>query len=204
VFKLKLAVVAAAAAFVALTSTSVAQAAYEDATVNINLNASAVIGGNSVSGTVTADGAPCAWTAVFDGQTRTGSGTSFSFSFTTPVVTVKTTKTLTVTCQYDDGNTGPASTTVTKSDGVQNASYAISSAAVTPAAIQTISSSVDVTILPQASGGNGTSGTSGSTGNGALPNTGGPHGALIGGGVALLLVGAGVMFIARRKGTQAV
>lgn len=205
-FKLKLAVVAAAASLVALTAGSAAYAAYEDPVVTIDLNTidvgsgdGVVLGGTDVAGTVTST-VPCDWRATFNGNARNGNGLSFSFSFDTPKVTKKTTFPLTVSCTYDDGNTGPASAAISDPSAVTNALYVPGTAAVVPAALQTVTRTVDVVVVATLDGADSSDNASDS---GALPNTGGPNVLLIGAGAALLVVGAGAVFVARRKSDQA-
>lgn len=192
--KLKLAAVSAATLLVGLMSASGAQAAYEDPAVEVNLEDATVIEGTTISGSATSNGVEGSFTATFNGSTDSATGTAINFSFETPSVTEETDFPLTVVFTYDDGNTGGASVAATDP------------AAVTPAATQNVTRTVNVTVLPKGgdTGGDTDADTGGdaSDGKGALPDTGGSNALILGGGAALLALGGGALFIARRKSDQ--
>lgn len=211
--RFKLAAVAAAVTLVALTTGGAAFAAYEDPVVTINLDnidlgsgggtgsgsSGVVVAGGDVAGTVKSS-VPCHWTATFNGTAQDGSGLSFTFSFGTPMVDKKTTFVLTVKCVYDDGNTNGASAAISDPSAVTPAFYVPATSTMLPTALQTVTRSVNIVVVPTL-GGNGNENASANQ-SGVIPNTGGPNVLWIGAGVVLLLGGAGVVVAARRKHDQ--
>jgi LPXTG-motif cell wall-anchored protein len=182
VLKLKLAGAAAAAVLVGLVTISGAQAAYEDPPISVNISDSTPTEGTTF--TVTASStADCAWTASFNGSVEEDNGNALSATFTSPQVSKRTEFPLVVRCRYDD--TAPVSAPV---DTTSNR--------VTPAAIQTATRTVTITVLP--TGDDGTADDSG-----ALPDTGGSSAKLLWAGGALVIGGVAVTIAARRRGNRA-
>lgn len=165
---------ALAAGLVAMLGVGVAapaQAAYPEPTFTLSLSATTVVSGGTFTASVKAD-TTCTFTIDFNGASKSGAGTSFSNTFTAPTVSKKTVLPLTATCD----------TAVAAGRGMASVKTEV------------FTRSVNVTVLPAASSG------SGSTGGGStMPNTGGPNEWLLIGGLALLAAGAGTVVATRRR-----
>lgn len=188
--KLKFAAVGAAALLVGLMSASGAQAAYEDPPIQITFSDSSPVEGDSFSVSASSGNIDCDWSTTFNGVEDNDSGTETSSTFTAPTVDQDTDFPLTITCVYDD-EAAPISATVNTNPS------AVTEALFVPTAIQTVSRTVNVTVLSSESGDGDGSGNG--DGNAALPGTGGSSQSLIWIGAGLLLAGAGVTFAARRR-----
>ncbi|MBC7632941.1 MAG: hypothetical protein H7290_16000, partial [Flavobacterium sp.] len=125
--------------------------------------------------------ADCAWAISFNGAVEEDSGNDASATFTAPQVDKRTDYELVVRCQYDD--TKPISAPADSASTV-----------VTPAATQTATRTVTITVLPA-----GDAGDNAANESGALPGTGGSNAQLLWVGGALVVGGAAVTIPARRR-----
>jgi hypothetical protein len=200
VFKRKLAVVAVAASLlIGLPSAAAAFTSYADPAIEVFVNPTTLVGGNSFDGYATSNGVDCDWTVKFRGQTQTGSGTRIDFSFDTPEVSEETRRDLKVTCSYDD-TTLESLESPTSSTGVRNANYVVNTSTALPAAIQELERAVRITILSRSSDDDDDDDDDdGDTSSSGLPGTGGIDAGWIYGGVALLLVGSATVIVSRRR-----
>ena len=174
--KIRLVAAASIATAVTLLSAGAAQAYPDAPNVTITIHDNILYGGDKFSYTANAD-VDCDWTisyprAAGQSPTQTGSGTSTSGSYDTPPVKEVERSNITATCEYDDG--APASA------GVQ------------ASALQTASASAVVTLLPRGGAGDADE-------DAALPDTGGSNLWLFAVGGALVLVGGGTLYAARRR-----
>jgi LPXTG-motif cell wall-anchored protein len=184
--KLKLAAAAGASVLASLAVASGAQAAYQDPAIVVNVSDSTPVEGTNINVSASA-AADCEWAVSFDGTVEEGTGTAITASFTAPNVDQRTDYPLVVRCQYDDTApvVGPADS---------------ASALATPAAIQTTTRTVTITVLPK--GDDGVSDADESEA-GALPNTGGSNAQLLLIGGGLVVAGVGITVAARRRGARA-
>lgn len=195
--KLRLVAAAAIAAAATLLSSGAAQAYPDGPDITITIDDSILVGGNTFRFTADAGDVNCDWTITYsegrapgEDATRTGSGTSISGSFKTMVVTKTFKSTLTAVCRYDDGQTTGAAGKVETSNEVTPAFFSTADSAPTlQTAMQTANASAVVTLLPKGSGED----------DGALPDTGGSNLGILFLGGALILVGGGVTYAARRR-----
>jgi len=217
VTKTRIAVAAAAGLLLALPATA-ASAAYEDDVVTPENVPTTVEPGGTLTGTVSfaTDCVPWAATLTQDsndellGSDSQNGGTEFTFSIPVPDVEDGTVATLRVECTYDDG-LGPEGdgdepqtlSGTTSPEAVTQASFVVPTALQTATAFET-----RITITADAGSGggddNGNGGGSGSAGggsdaSGALPDTGGSNASLLAVGGALVVAGAGVTIVARRR-----
>lgn len=193
--KRRFAVVAVAALMIGFASTSTAFA-YEDPAIEVHIDPTTLIGGNSFDGYAISNGVDCNWTVTFRGDTRTDFGTRIDFTFDTPVVDHKIFRDVVVTCSYDDTTVSLGSST--SSTGVRNAGYVVETSASLPTAIQELERAVRITILPRSSDDDDDDGDDDKSSS-DLPDTGGVDAGWIYGGVALLLIGSATVVIARRR-----
>jgi hypothetical protein len=203
VFKQFLAVLALAASMViGSASASAALVSYIDAQIEVHVNPTTLIGGNSFDGYATAN-VDCNWTVTFRGESQTDFGDRIDFTFDTPVVDEEIERDLDVTCIYNDEQLlGSAM----EPDAVTNASYVIDAAPATlHAADRELGRTVVITILPLGSDDDddddddSDSSSSSASSNSDLPNAGGVDAGWVYGGVALVLAGSAAIFLVRRR-----
>jgi LPXTG-motif cell wall-anchored protein len=174
----KLAAVIAAFALAALgvIASATAAEAYPAPGVVIHVNHTTVVSGKVIVINAHANSS-CSWSATLFGETKTGEGTHFHAKFTAPTVQHKTSYTLDVTCDTGNG---------------QVAGHA--GQALMPVG-EVVTRHITITVLPV-----GSAGAAHASSGSALPNTGGPNAALLGGAGALILVGgATALFAVRRR-----
>jgi LPXTG-motif cell wall-anchored protein len=167
--------VAVLVALLATIGLAPAAQAYPDVTIDLTAKPQVLYGGETFTATGTSN-VDCAWTMEWDGVVRTGAGSSgspFSTIYTADDVTKITKIPLHGTCAYTDPSARAA--------------------ARASAAAATWKRTIIITVLPR---GNAAPPTDNST---DLPNTGGPSFAFLLGGLALLLVGATAVTVARRR-----
>lgn len=169
-----------AAVIVVLGSTTSAFAAYETPSVELQLDPTSVVGGQSFTATATSNQDCTSWSITFEGPTTDGpaggSGTSATTDFSTTSVSQVETGTVTATCTFDDGLGGSKASALTQ-----------------------LSATADITVNPAGvagpiDGGNG----NGDGDFGGLASTGGPHLWLAIGGALLTVAGAGAVLRSRR------
>lgn len=192
--KIRLIAAAVIAGVATLLSAGTANAGYPDPPITLTIDDNILVGGNTFSYTADSGSVECDWTITYnDGRApgepavQAGSGTSISGSYKTKVVSKTFKSPITATCEYDDGQSASTDDATTAP-----AFYSTGSGASTlQAAIQEASASATVTLLPKDSGDDGDS----------LPDTGGSNLSwlLIGG--ALVVVGGGITYTARRRHT---
>lgn len=194
---IRTAVAAAATMLIALATASGAHAVvYQDPTIAVDVTDTTPVEGTefTVSASSTAN---CGWAISFNGSVEGGSGNATSATFTAPAVDERTDYPAVVRCTFDD--------TVPLSGPADSASTLV-----TPAALQTATRTVNITVLPlgddgsgAGSGAGGSSGENASSGlSGILPDTGGIDAEIVLAGGVLLLVGVGVVVAVRRRGTR--
>ncbi len=193
--KLRLAVAAAIVAAATLMTAGAAQA-YPDPTITIDVNGKILVGGNTFTYKASAS-VDCIWTVTYaDGHapgtspTQTGAGKSISGKYDTKVVSKTFKSPITAECKYDDA-VAPAVVRVTSTNTVTPAFYSSSPSTALQTALQTASASATITLLPTPGPDDGD--------DSSLPDTGGSslYWLIIGG--ALVAVGAGVAYAARRR-----
>ncbi|MET3962052.1 hypothetical protein ABIE44_001986 [Marmoricola sp. OAE513] len=167
--------VAIAAIWASLALSPTAQA-YPDVQISLSSDHQVIYAGDSFTATA-ASNVDCVWEVDWNGDSRASSGTDFATKFTAPEVTSITKVPLTGVCSYDNaGGSGRSVSTAAK----------------------TWEDSRTITVLPKASG------AAAPSENGAsLANTGGPDRAVLLGGLGLLLSGATVAIVARRRAEHA-
>ncbi|RZI83031.1 MAG: hypothetical protein EOO67_17555, partial [Microbacterium sp.] len=142
-----------AAAIVVLGSTTSAFAAYETPSVELQLDPTTVVGGQSFTATATSNQDCTSWSITFEGPTTDGpaggSGTSATTDFSTTTVDQIETGTVTATCTFDDG--------------------------LKASALQQLSATADITVNPAGVAGPIDGGNGGGDDFGGLASTGGPH-----------------------------
>lgn len=208
--KTRIAVAAAAGLLLALPATA-ASAAYEDDVVTPENVPTTVEPGGTLTGTVSfaTDCVPWAATLTQDsndellGSDGQNGGTEFTFSIPVPDVEDGTVATLRVECTYDDGLGDEPQTLsgTTSPEAVTQASFVLPTALQTATAFET---TITITADAGSGGGDDNGGGSGSAGggsdaSGALPDTGGSNASLLAVGGALVVAGAGVTIVARRR-----
>ncbi|WP_310962230.1 LPXTG cell wall anchor domain-containing protein [Nocardioides terrisoli] len=156
--------------------------AYPELQLHISVSSHSVTSGATIDFSATS-AVSCKWTATFAGETQTGNGKSFSGSFQAPSVTKTTVFTLTISC--DTGSTPVAGRAIAGHAG---------NAVMVPKDV--VTRSVKIVVHPSGQGAATNSG-------GGLPNTGGPNLGILGGGLALLVAGAGTVLYTRRRTTHA-
>ena len=171
--KFRLAIVAIMVAVFGLFSVSSASAQYAPCSVSLDVNPISLHGAGDVDVHAESD-VPGNWSASndFDGQTANGSGDTFDFSFSFPEVDDATDVTISVLLVRDDQVTCDPSATIR--------------------------------LHPEGDDDDddGDDDGDGKDHNGALPDTGGPSQTVTGAGIVLLLVGAGAVYIARRRNEE--
>lgn len=172
----RIAAAVGAAVIVVLGSATSAFADYETPSVELQLDPTTVVGGQSFTATATSNQDCESWSIVFDGPTTDGpaggSGTQAVTEFsTTPVEQIET-GTVTATCTYDDG--------------------------LKASALVDLSATADITVNPAGVAGPIDGGDGGDGDFGGLAGTGGPHLWLAIGGAALTALGAGAVVRSRR------
>lgn len=171
-----------AAALVVLGSATGAFATYGPQAITLEVSPTNLTGGQSFSGTATAD-QPCEWEITYAGPStdgpKTGSGTSIDFTFTTTEVESIETAPVTAKCTYK--------AFVLRGSNIVD---------------QSMEKSVDVTLNPVGVAGPVPGPTDGVAGPGdggfGLADTGGPSLWLALGGATLTAVGAGAVIRSRR------
>jgi hypothetical protein len=206
VFKQLLAVVALAASMViGSASAGAAFVSYEEAYIEVHVNPTTLIGGNSFDGYATSN-VDCNWTVTFRGESQTDFGDRIDFTFDTPVVEEEIERDLDVTCIYDDTQLEMLGASK-DADAVTNAGYVISNAPATlHAADQELGRTVVITILPLGSDDDdddddddSDSSSSSASAGSDLPSAGGVDAGWIYGGAALVLAGSAAIFLVRRR-----
>ncbi|MCL3817590.1 hypothetical protein [Aeromicrobium wangtongii] len=202
---LKLAAVVAATFLLGLAPLGAAQAAYQDPTITVEVSDVTPTEGDTFTVDVSSP-ATCEWTHTFAGDSEEGAGKVDEADFVAPQVDRRTDYALVVRCDYD--NTQPI---VAPAETGSNL--------VTPAAIETATRTVTITVLPLGDNGEGAGGSGGSDGSsgygesgsgsssgfgtsdlgGVLPGTGGTSVDLLWIGGALVAAGAVATVAVRRR-----
>ena len=170
--KFRLAAAAAIACAITLLSSGAAQA-YPDCGIALSVDNATLVGGETFTFTADAPEIDCDWTAKYAGETKTGNGTSISGSFSTEAVDKRTTTRIYSACEHAVVSSGSSAEA---------------------AKTQTCSVSANVTLLPQ--------GDNSVLPDGVLPDTGGSNLWILVLGGALVVGGAGLTYVARRRNTS--
>lgn len=166
-----------AAVIVVLGSATSAFADYHTPSIELQLDPTTVVGGQSFTATATSNQNCVGWSITFAGPTTDGpaggSGTQAVAVFSTTTVSQIETGSVTATCTFDDGTKASA--------------------------LQDLSATADITVTPAGIAGPTDGGNGGGDGDiGGLASTGGPHLWLAIGGAALTVLGAGAVVRSRR------
>ena len=180
--KVIFAVVVACAALVATFSLTSSAQAYPDVQISLTSDHQVVYAGDSFTATAVAN-VECDWDLQWNDISRAADGTGFEAEFTAPDVDEVTKIPLSGRCAYTNPASGRAGAALATRASVASSTW---------------KRDLTITVLPREAN------TSGPSENGAsLANTGGPDRAVLVGGVVLLLAGASVAMVARRRAERA-
>ncbi|MCW2755234.1 MAG: hypothetical protein JWQ32_2645 [Marmoricola sp.] len=152
--------------------------AYPDVRFDVNVDRQVLYAGESFTATATSN-VTCNWTLAWDSVTRQDASPTYVTTYVAPAVTRITRIPLDGTCLYASPTTGRTSTRVAT-------------------AMSSWHRTIVLKVLPRSSGATAPNGRSGN-----LPSTGGPDEVVLFGGLALFLVGAGAVTLARRRAEDA-